>query len=112
MNHINEALESFYSDEVEALKNKAKKSLKYSMISGILAVLTFGFLGLSLFASLIFKINPLDHKVFLILIILAIPVFFISVPTSWFLTARSVYLNKKIKNTVDDDLRKKIKNKV
>ncbi len=112
MNHINEALKSFYSDEVEVLKNKAKQSFKYSIISGILAVLTFGFLGVSLFASIIFKINPLDHKVFLILIIIAIPVLFMSVPTSWFLTARAVYLNKKIKDTVDNDLREKIKNQV
>ena len=104
-----EALKSYYSDEVEEIKKKTKKALKISILSGILAVIAFGFIAFCVFISLVFQVNPLENPLYLILILISIPIVLISVPTSWVMSARTVYLNNQIRETVNNDLRETVR---
>ena len=112
MKRFDQIVGAYYSPEVEALKKRASRSLKISMLTGISAVILFGLLGFMMFFSLLFQYNPLRNPLFVVFLIVGIPTFLILIPTSWVFTFRYIWSCKKAKEAVDDVMRKSIQSEV
>jgi len=110
MKRFNQITGAYYSPEVEELKNKAWRSFRAAIVSGIAAAVLFAVLSGVLFLSLIFQFNPLKIPLVLLLFVTGIPAFCILVPASWIFAIRYLLNCKKAKDAVDRMMRDTIRN--
>ena len=110
MKRFDQIVGAYYSPEVEDLKNKAWKSFRAALFSGIAAVILFAMLGGILLLALIFQFNPLKVPLVLVFLTTGIPALVILVPTSWFFAIRYLLHCKKAKDAVDRVMRDTIRN--
>ena len=90
-------IEAYYSDEVEEIKKKSKKSLFLGTFFGFGAVLLFGVLILSIFFSSVVGFN-LWAGLFIFFIAITFITF---IPLAWFYNLRWIFLANKAKQQID-----------
>jgi hypothetical protein len=108
MYRLDQLIEIAYSPAVEALKRQAAHCLRASLITGILALIIFAVGIFSLFGCFLLQINPIAHWPFLLGIASAIAAFLVLVASSWIYSIRHLILLRKIKTTIDSDMRHSI----
>ncbi len=110
MNRSDQIIGAYYSPEVEGLKKQAWSSFRMAIGCGIAAVVLFAVLAGILFFSLTFQSNPFGNPLVLVVIVVAIPVLVLLVPTSWVFAIRFFLQYKKAKEAVDRTMRDAIRN--
>ena len=106
MSRSDQLIDAYYSPEVEALKQRAKRSLVVSLITGIFGVALFGVFGVLVF----FWIVSESHRIGILSLVIGIPVFLALVVTSWIFTMRYILLSKKAKDAIDAAMLQEIEN--
>ena len=101
-------IEAYYSDEVEEIKKKSKKSFILGCVFGIGAVLLFGVFILSIFSSIAIGFN-----LWVGLFIFVIGITFISfIPLAWFFNLRWISLANKAKQLIDEKMKENLNKSV
>lgn len=98
-----ELVDAYFSPEATVLKKKSWAAGKVAIISGVAAVLSFGFCAALLFPSVL-GLNPLPGYVTALLLAVLVLVTVIAVPVCWIFTIRAIYLRFKVSSLVSQQM--------
>jgi hypothetical protein len=102
MNRSDQLVEAWYSPEVEALKDAARRSLHRATACGLTAVVIFGVAGFLMFVMMLVTTRPGVIAAFVVCL-LATPVLAV---LSWVFMFRYLSLSRRAKLTVDEKMRR------
>ncbi len=108
MNTSDKIVEAYYSDEVEEIKKKSKKSFILGCIFGIGAVVLFGILILSIFFSIAIGFNLWVGLFMFFIGIMSIAF----IPLAWTFNLRWIFLANKAKQLIDKKMKEDLNKSV